>query len=140
MYEKSPITRARSVPTASEVTDANQQVSVAFHEDYKQFVLRYGGGMVGPYPLFGLRPVEVMDHKHWSVVDITRHYRAMGIPSSDKWGIISEDHAGNPIGMDNEGAIWIYDHDCNGTSLLARSFEQYIREHALKLPSGSWIN
>jgi len=93
-----------------------------------------GGGMVGPYPIFGLRPVDVMGTDQWSVVDVTRHYRSDGVPGVDKWAVISEDHAGNPIGMDGEGVIWIHDHDFGGVSTIARTFEEYVRVHCLKLP------
>ncbi len=57
----------------------------------------FGGAMVGPYPIFGLRPVEVMGDNHWSVVDVTRRYRIDGVAGTEDWVVFSEDHAGNPV-------------------------------------------
>ena len=133
-FAEFPIMRASDVPSKAEIAQAEQQIGVPFDEDYREFLRRYGGGMVGPYPIFGLRPVEVMGANHWSVLDVTRHHRSDGVPGVGRWAVISEDHAGNPVGMDAEGAIWTHDHDFGGISAIAGSFEEYIRDRCLKLP------
>jgi hypothetical protein len=135
-FAEFPIMRAADVPSEAEIVQAEQQIGVSFPDDYRQFLLRYGGAMVGPCPVFGLRPVEVMGANDWSVVDVTRHYRSQGVPGTDQWAVISHDHAGNPIGMDREGVIWIYDHVFGGLSLLARDIEDYIRRRCLHAPTG----
>jgi hypothetical protein len=133
-FAEFPIMRASEVPSKAEVAESEQQIGVAFDSDYREFLLRYGGGMVGPYPIFGLRPVEVMGTDHWSVVEMTRHCRSDGVPGVERWVVISEDHAGNPVGMDAEGSIWIHDHDFGGIAAIACSFEEYVRHRCLKLP------
>jgi len=133
-FAESPILRALGVPSESEIAHAEQKLGIPFADDYREFLHRYGGAMVGPYPVFGLRPVEVMGTGHWSVLDVTQHYRSDGVPSTDRWAVISEDHAGHPIGIDRNGVIWIHDHDFNGTLQLASTFEEYIRTRCLKLP------
>src|SRR4051794_34532366 len=102
-FAEFPIMRADGAPSQAEIAQAEQQIGVPFDEDYREFLLRYGGAMVGPYPIFGLRTVEVMGTDHWSVLDVTRHYRSDGVPGVERWVVISEDHAGNPVGMDAEG-------------------------------------
>jgi hypothetical protein len=129
-----PTTRAGDVPTSSEIEQAARQIGVPFSLDYKEFLRRYGGAMAGPYPIFGLRPVEVMDRDLWSVVAVTRHFRSDGVPGCDAWAVISYDHAGNPVGMDQNGAIWMHDHDFGGITPLATNFEEYLRVNCLKLP------
>src|SRR5437016_9302500 len=99
-FTEFPIMRADGVPNTAEIMDASRQLGIPFAGDYQEFLLRYGGGMVGPYPIFGLRPVEVMGKGEWSVVDVTREFRAQRVPGSDRWVIISLDHAGNPMGVD----------------------------------------
>ena len=89
--------------------------------------------MVGAYPIFGLRPVSVMGRDRWSVVDITHQYRENNVPGCDAWVIISEDHAGNPVGMARDGVVWIHDHDFGGISQLAKTFEEYVRVQCLGL-------
>lgn len=136
-FAEFPILLADGLPSEVEVDQAERRVGVPFGEDYRRFLLRYGGAMVGPYPIFGLRPVEVMGDDLWSVVVVTEWYRAQEIPGTDRWVVMSNDHAGNPVGKDAAGAIWIYDHDFGGLAPLAESFEQYLRVRCLRLdPSG----
>jgi SMI1/KNR4 family protein SUKH-1 len=134
MFAQFPIMRATTIPSEAEIAQAEQLVGVPFPDDYRQFLLRYGGAMVGPYPIFGLRPVEVMGVNHWSVVEVTHHYRIDRVPGTDQWAIISEDHAGHPIGLDRDGIVWIHDHDFDGTLQLYGRFEDYLRRDCLKLP------
>lgn len=133
---EAPILRAVDLPSEAEIVQAEREIGVPFPEDYWQFLLRYGGAMVGSRPVFGLRPVEVMGVDHWSVQDVTRHYRSHGVPGTDQWVVLSEDQAGNPIGIDSSGVVWIHDHDFGGLAHLAKDFENYIRTWCLKLPSG----
>jgi hypothetical protein len=134
-FAEFPILRA-DAPSEAEIARAEQAIGVPFPDDYREFLLRYGGAMVGPYPIFGLRPVGVMGVSHWSVVEVTRHHRSDGVPGVDGWVVISEDQAGNPIGVDREGAIWIHDHDFGGIAPLAGAFEDYLRTHCLKIKAG----
>jgi SMI1-KNR4 cell-wall len=133
-FAEFPIMRARNAPSEAELTEAEGQIGRPFEENYREFLLRYDAAMVGPYPIFGLRPVEVMGTDRWSVVDVTRHYGSLGIPGAGQWVIVSEDQAGNPVGIDAEGTVWIHDHDFGGVARLAGSFEKYVRGVCLKLP------
>ncbi len=133
MFAESPVMRAEEVPTTVEVDAASQQVGVPFPDDYREFILRYGGAAVGPYPVFGLRASDVMEEDRWSVVDVTNEIRRAGIERASDWIVFSEDHAGNPIGMDINGKVWIYDHDFGGVAEFASSFEEYIRTQCLKI-------
>lgn len=133
MFAESPVMRADEVPTSDEVDSASQQVGIPFSEDYRQFLLRYGGAIVGPYPVFGLRGSDVMEDDRWSVIDVTNEVRQSGIDGVSDWVIFSEDHSGNPIGMDAHGKVWIFDHDFGGVTELASDFEDYIRTQCLKV-------
>jgi hypothetical protein len=134
MFAEAPILRAEDAPSDAEIDRAEAEVGVPFPADYRLFLRRYGAAMVGPYPIFGLRPVEVMGVDSWSVVVMTRWYRDDGIPGADAWVVISHDHAGNPVGLDRSGAAWIHDHDFGGLAPLAPDFETYLRARCLKLP------
>jgi hypothetical protein len=131
---ESAILHASSLPDEAEVDSAARKIGVPFDHGYREFLLLFGGAMVGPFPIFGLRPVEVMGSE-WSVIAVTEQCRDDRVPGSKNWVIISEDHAGNPIGMDGEGVIWIHDHDFGGISRIADSFEEYVRVYCLKLPA-----
>jgi len=53
-----PILRAETLPSRTEIDAASSQLGVPFALDYREFLLRFGAAMVGPYPIYGLRPVD----------------------------------------------------------------------------------
>ncbi len=122
----SPILRAATLPTVEEVNSASEAIGVPFPADYRRFLLELGGAMVGPYPIYGLRPVDVMGENSWSVIAETIRYRSEGWPGCENWVVISSDHAGNPVGLDADGKVWINDHDFGGVDRLANDFADYI--------------
>lgn len=132
MFSESPIMCAEKIPTQDEVDYASHEIGIPFPQDYREFLLRYGGAMVGPYPVFGLGPVKVMGNE-WSVIELTRRYRNDHVTGCDGWIVFSEDHVGNPVGMDSDGKVWIYDHDFGGVAQLSESFEEYIRTRCLAI-------
>jgi hypothetical protein len=132
MYSQSPILRAEGVK-AVEVDAAELEVGVKLPEDYKEFVCRYGGAIVGPFPIYGLRNVEPMGRRDSSMPAITKSFREYGWRGVEKWAVISTDHCGNPVGLDAMGKVWISDHDYGSIELLVPNFEGYIREWCLKL-------
>lgn len=107
-----------------EVEAAEREVGAAFDADYREFLLRYGGAMVGSLPILGLRQAEVMGPD--TVVDVTARFRADGWSSTERWVVISMDLGGNPIGMAPDGGILVSDHDAGQISKLADSFEEFV--------------
>jgi hypothetical protein len=98
------------------------------------FIHRYGGAIVGPYRVFGLRNSEPMGNGEDSFLKVTKAFRQKGWPGVEKWAVISMDRGGNPIGLDADGKVWISDHDFGGVQVIAKSFEEYLRKSCLKLP------
>jgi hypothetical protein len=43
---------------------------------------------------------------------VTRHYQTENWPDIEGWIIVSEDGAGNPIGIAPDGRVLSVDHDC----------------------------
>ena len=132
MFSASPVMRADDSPSGDEVDAASERLGVQFPSDYREFVLKFGGAMVGPYPVFGLRPVDAMEDSRWSVVEISESIRTK-LQAASNWVVFSEDHSGNPIGFDGSGSVFVYDHDFGGETKLADSFEDYVRTQCLKL-------
>jgi len=124
---------AEDVPSEEEVDAGSAEIGMPFPPDYRDFLLRYGGAMVGAYPIFGFREAEVMGKTSWSVVDMTKRFRSFAIEGTSGWIVFSEDHAGNPIGMDADGKVWIFDHDFGGIAELTADFEEYLRKRCLKV-------
>ncbi len=123
-FDRFPQLRGEGAPGA-EVDAAASQVGVAFPDDYRDFVARYGGAIVGAYPVFGLRPVEPMGNE-WSVVAVNQRYRTEDWPGIGDWLIVSADHAGNPIGIGTDGRVRISDHDFGGVAVVAENFEEFL--------------
>jgi hypothetical protein len=116
---------------AAEIAVAASQLGLPLPDDYRDFVLRYGGGIVGAWPVYGLRPVEPMGNE-WSVVEVNRRYRAEGWRGVDDWLIVSVDHAGNPIGIAKDGRVWVSDHDFGDVAVVAENFEGFLRNQCFQ--------
>ena len=58
------------------------------------------------------------------VVDMTRHYRGQRWPGTEGWYVVSGDGGGSPIGMDQEGRVWLSDH--GDVVAFAASFEAFV--------------
>ncbi|MFO0969601.1 MAG: SMI1/KNR4 family protein [Gemmataceae bacterium] len=129
-FSKFPIMKSTPVSRA-EIEAAAEELGQPFHEDYIEFVSRYGGAMVGPYPIYGLRKPEVMGLPG-TVTAVTKNFRTQRWPGTDGWYVISEDGFGNPIGASQDGTIWISDHDSGGVSKVATDLEHYLRTRCLR--------
>lgn len=125
LFTKFPFMKASSVDE-NEISDAEQKLGIVFDSDYQEFIQRYGGAIVGPYPVLGLRHAEPMDVSQWSVIDVTENYRNEGWCGVEDWYIVSIDHADNPIGIDGKGDVYRSDHDFGVIEKIADSFEDYI--------------
>lgn len=124
-FTKQPLLKGGAV-SPEEIELAQIALGVRFSEDYREFLEKFGGGIVGPYPIFGLRRSEPMDEHLWSVVDVTKHFRGQSWPGSDGWYVISMDHAGNPMGEEDSGRVLSYDHDAGEMVEIAPNFEAYL--------------
>jgi len=107
-----------------------------FHldNDYREFIHRYGGAILGPLRIYGLRMAPPMGANEGSVFDVTLRYKRQGWPGVSEWLVISNDHAGNPIGIAADGRVWLSDHDFGEIILVAESFEGFVRKRCLELP------
>ena len=109
-----------------EIDAAEQRVGLKFAPDYRAFLERYGGAVVGSLPVLGLRQAEVMADDTFSVADVTARFRADGWTPTDDWVVVSMDPAGTPIGLTSEGEVWISDHDVGETRMVAPTFEAFL--------------
>jgi hypothetical protein len=131
MFKQSPVMRGESVED-DEIKKMTDSIGFALPSGYIEFVKLYGGAIVGPFSIFGLRAADAMGDDEASAIDVTKRFRDEGWAGTEKWLVISMDHSGNPVGLDQEGKIWISDHDAGEVSLLADNFEAYLRNFCLK--------
>jgi cell wall assembly regulator SMI1 len=124
-FEQFPFLRAETAATEEEIEAASHAISVGLPLDYRHFLMRFGGAIVGAYPIFGLKPVAAMGNR-WSVIEVNRRYRSDGWPSIEDWLVISADAAGNPIGIDGDGRIRLWDHDFGAVIEIAPNFDEFV--------------
>ncbi|WP_010298750.1 SMI1/KNR4 family protein [Candidatus Odyssella thessalonicensis] len=111
-----------------EITAAQEQLKLKFHKEFVDFLLKYGGGIVGSYYIYGLKRIPLMGNELWSVTQNTDFYKdKQQWPGIEEWYVISEDGLGNPIGIDPEGKVWVSDHDADfEKTKLADNFEEFL--------------
>lgn len=128
-FKRFPILRGDPVDDG-EIDRAAASLGIDLPADYREFIRRFGAAILGPYPIFGVRPVEPMGTM-WFVVDVNKHFRKEKWPGVDNWLIVSMDQGGNPIGISKDGQVWISDH--GHLSTIASSFEEFVRREGLGL-------
>ncbi len=136
MFKKFPRMRAEGVPYL-EIEEAFKDLKFILPESYKEFVHLYGGATVGAYPVYGLRASKDMDVDETSSLEVTQHYKKGGWFDTvwsrpGNYLVISMDHCGNPIALDEEGKVWIFDHDFRSTDLIADNFEEFLAKWCLE--------
>lgn len=124
-FLESPILMGGPVPS-SEIDLAEKHIGLKFPSDYREFIERFGGAMVGSLPVLGLRQAEVMGDD--SVVSATETFLADHWFPTAEWIVISIDLGGNPIGLNSKGEVWCSDHDFGEITMLCASFDEFLNK------------
>jgi cell wall assembly regulator SMI1 len=125
LFEKFPALAAEGA-NPEEINSLEAWISFPLPSDYREFLVEYGGAIVGALPIYGLRRPDPMAEDASTAMELTEHFRKQGWPETDKWLVISNDHSGNPIGIDAKGEIWMYDHDNRRKCLVSPTFEEFL--------------
>ncbi|RYD71833.1 MAG: SMI1/KNR4 family protein [Verrucomicrobiaceae bacterium] len=125
LFGEFPILVSGPAP-AQELLRIEEYAGFDLPADYRIFVERYGGAIVGPYSIYGFGASHAMGNDESSVITTTEHFRSQKWPGTEGGLVISMDHAGNPITLDMNGCVWLHDHDFGSTEKLADSFEDYL--------------
>lgn len=107
---------------------AEHDLGREFSPSYREFLRRHGAAMLGAQPVLGLSPLDVLGADWWDAVRVTRHFWDDAWLGTADWYIISTDGAGNPIGVDEGGRVWISDHDGGGIERIADSFVEWLHD------------
>lgn len=125
-FVKYPMMVATGVPDSA-ISEVEAQLHVTFADAYRTFLRRYGGAMVGDSPILGLACADAMGSDLWSVAEVTERFRRDAWPGTAGWYIISVDGAGNPIGVDENGEVWLSDDDTGEIVRMAHNVEEFLR-------------
>ncbi|MBS0253880.1 MAG: SMI1/KNR4 family protein [Proteobacteria bacterium] len=130
-FEKCPVLVAGAA-NAGRISELEDFAGFRLPAAYKEFVERYGGAIVGPYSVFGWGASEAMGSNEDSAIAVTNRFRADLWPGSENNLVVSMDHAGNAIMLDEMGTISRFDHDSGDTEILAPGFEHFILDWCFK--------
>jgi hypothetical protein len=133
-FRRWPKSRASAVDSAE--FEQAMQAYGPVDPDYREFVLRYGGGIVGPNPIYGLRRADWMGTigGKSTAPDVTQWFREKKWLGIDDWLIFSVDQGGNPVGFAKNGTVWLSDQlDFKQVIQLASDFEDYLLKWCLKV-------
>lgn len=111
--------------TDQEIQKTEQRLGRTFSQHYKDFLGVYGGAMVGAYPIFGIHPVEPMDEALNTVELATERFANDGWEGLDAGIVISENHAGDPAILKNDGSVHLGSHDGTG-QLIWNNFDDFL--------------
>lgn len=131
-YQRFPSDHANGIePSEFDASFAKFQTT----SDYRDFVLRYGGGLVGTYPIYGLRLAEDMGmiEKKATAPEITEVFRKRKWPAVEGWLVFSVDQSGNPIGLLPDGSVSISDGARAQVQRLSSTFEGFLLKWCLKV-------
>ena len=130
-FEESPVLAAGPA-ASSEIERIEEFAGFLLPISYKEFVARYGGAIVGAYSVFGWGASIAMGSEEASVIDVTNRFRSDHWPGSDSSIVISIDHSGNAIMMNENGSVSRFDHDFGGIDILSNDFESFITDWCLR--------
>ena len=135
-FNEWPDTRGGEV-SAVEFDCAFAFVRSPFDTDYREFVLRHGGGEVGSWRIFGLRLAPSMG-PHASGADtaprLTEAFRQVNWPHVADWLVFATDGAGYPVGFTPAGSVARAAGDTGEVHWLENGFEQFVRKRCFGLP------
>ena len=134
-FRRRPQAKASPVD-ATEFDHAIELFAPKIDPDYREFVLRYGGGLVGPSPIYGLRKAGFLGTigGKSTAPEITTWFREKRWPGIDDWLVFSVDQGGNPIGFATDCSVWLSDQtDFPQIIKLAQGFEDYLLKWCLKV-------
>ena len=127
-----PTSKASPVPVI-EIERVIVGLGAPVDPTYVEFISRYGGAMVGAYPIFGLERAQSMGLDFADIAQANLHYRKQHWPGVERWLVFSIDLGGNPVGIDVAHRVWLSDHDTSQIVCIEASFEAFLRRWALDL-------
>jgi len=80
-------------------------------DDYLRFLKLSSGAMVGAYPVYGANPIKLMDKNLNTMMAVTQHYRDEGWRVDKDFIVVSENHAGDPLLLNQTGYLLMPSHD-----------------------------
>ncbi len=127
-FQRYPVMRGAHPSCEDAVGSIEEFFGCRLPAAYRRFLLMFGGGIVGSYPIYGTTRAEPMDAHLWHVIEVTKSFRQQAWPGAEDVLVISEDLGGNPIYLTKDGRIETYDHDSDKHEQLAEDFYGFLAQ------------
>lgn len=114
-----------------EIENAENILGVKFHDDYIEFIKKFGGASAG-LDIHAFHNSALIGRE--TVIELTQGFRnLLELHDQTMSGLyaISDDGSGNPILMNQHGHIFIYYHDSSEVEILYKSLGDLFKETLL---------
>ncbi len=122
----------KGIPASSEeIKHAENILGIKFHDDYIEFIKKFGGASVG-LDIHAFNNSTLIGKE--TVIELTQGFQKLlelHEQPMNKLYAISDDGSGNPILMDQQGHIFIYYHDSSEMEMLYESLDSLFKETLL---------
>ncbi len=117
--------------TDNQIINAEILLNTKFDVQYKSFIQNFGGAYVG-VAIYGFENSSSLGTE--TVIDLTLNARKLSnslglFDEVNQCIVISDDGSGNPIAIETNGNIVLFDYDIEEKQLLALTFEQLIEDN-----------
>src|ERR1044072_1734842 len=109
---KNPSLKGRPA-TTEEISAAEKELQVTLHSDYQAFIRHFGGAYAG-IAIHGFSNGSSIGKE--TIIDLTRLNRKLANENGifaelNQCYVIADDGAGNPLALDPEGKVLVFDYD-----------------------------
>lgn len=129
-FEKNPTLKGKPA-TEEQITGAEKALGVKMDEDYKTFIRHFGGAYAGIAVHAFANGSSVGNETVEELTDRGRKLfnEADLFPEINDSIVIADDGSGNPIAIEPNGEVVLFDYDTEEKQILSASFEQFIEDN-----------
>jgi cell wall assembly regulator SMI1 len=129
-YTKNPTLKGEPA-TIKQIIDAENILNVKMNDEYKMFIQNFGGAYAGLAIHAFINGASIGNE---TIIDLTNNARKLFndngmFPDINKNIVIADDGSGNPIAIEPNGEIVLFDYDTEEKQVLSKSLEKFIEEN-----------
>ncbi|UTC67007.1 SMI1/KNR4 family protein [Treponema sp. OMZ 799] len=129
-FDRHPSLRGKPADI-EQITAAEQELNIKLDEDYKEFIKLFGGAYAG-LTIHAFENGESIGKE--TIIELTRYARKLFndiklFPEINTSLVIADDGSGNPIAIEADGSVVLFDLDIEKKRVIACSFERLIEQN-----------
>ena len=129
-FDRHPSLRGNPA-NVEQIADAERKLNVRIDEEYKEFIKLFGGAYAG-LAIHAFENGESMGKE--TIIELTRQARKLFndtelFPEINKSLVIADDGSGNPIAIEPDGSVVLFDCDTEEKRVVGSSFQYLIEQN-----------